>query len=798
MAAFCLSFLLPACGGHKPSAPSPFAVKITLNPPVSASLQVGSILQFTASARNGAGSALNAAYSYTVTPLAQSQGGTATLDIAPNGVACAGTWNAPLYSVCTPGNVGVVQVTATALGATSPATLVFVHPPVDNVQISVVPLVNPPPPACPTQVELPVACTLPFNTQASNFCLSQNQTETVQAQAFSQGVDITSQVGPFTFTAASAGVATITPIITNNIYNVTTNQATVSPVIPGQTQLVASASGVSSQPFNFEACPVQCIDLQLTENGVPLNTTNFVVNKGTSETITATAVDVQGCIVPKPGLTWVSSQPAVVTPGSGCANNTSCTLTTAQAGSATITATCTPPSCNVGFPLNLPAFPAPYAPQPVYPVTAISGLVTGAASSTSVLATSEDCYSDILCQVGVYSVSTATNLPGVASQVPTPPNSLIFDPAGDRAYMGSEFGAAAINAANIGTANQTFTQLTAPGTGLGLVTGKVLAVSPTGNNAVFSDTVSTPNQVYIVNAGPSSNIALNINGATAAAFSPDSMKSYILGDGGNTLYIYSALQSLQPPISLTAPATSIVFNSTGAFALLSGGSNTSSLSAYNTCDNSPVSIPAPALTTPPLFLTLVPPSNIPQGNPAGNMFGSVLIPNLDPTGLDFFFGLDSTGIDIIATNSSFPALTSLCPQTVAVAHTPAPANVPFPPVHINLNRGTIHPINFFLSPDATHAYIVTTDSSQVLIYNFDTGSLSSAIGLINNAIPVSAGITVDGSLIYVAGSDGLLHQLNTSTLLDENQTSFSPLPNSPNSFCYTGANCTLNVIAVKP
>jgi hypothetical protein len=63
---------------------------------------------------------------------------------------------------------------------------------------------------------------------------------------------------------------------------------------------------------------------------------------------------------------------------------------------------------------------------------------------------------------------------------------------------------------------------------------------------------------------------------------------------------------------------------------------------------------------------------------------------------------------------------------------------------------------------------------------------------------VAADISVDGSLIYVAGSDGLLHELNTATSLDQNQTSFNLLPNSTNDLCFTGNNCALNLVAVKP
>ncbi|SRR5579871_2912514 len=792
--ALALLCLLPACGGHKAApASSPYPIRVSLNPTPSTSLQVGMTLQFVATAQNSANQSLTAAFTYTVTPLGQGSGGTAIVDVTPLGTLCAGTWNAPLYSVCTPGNFGVAEVTASALGATSAPTLVFVHPPIDNIKISVVPSLNPPP-ACPGQQQLPAACTLPFNAKASNFCLSQNQVETLQATAYSQGSDITALVGPFTFTPSSVSVVKVSPTITNNSYNVPTNQATFSPVTPGATQITASASGVFSEPFVFEACPVQCIALQRTENGSILTGSTFIASKGTAETITATAVDVQGCIVPQPSLTWTSSNPAAISAPSTCSTTATCNLTTVQPGAASISASCTPPNCNAGFPLNLGGFAAPYIPQPVYPVTSISGLVTGATSSTTVLATSQDCFSNILCEVGMYNVSTSTNQPGGASQSPTPPNSLLFDVAGDRAYMGSQFGALVINPGNVGSGTAAFSQLLAPGTPLGLVTGKVLAVSRSGNLSIFSDTVSTPNQVYVVNAAPASTVALNINSATTAAFSPDGLKAFILGDGGTNLYVYSPQQALSPAIPLPSAATAIAFNSTGTFALLSGGSAASTLAAYNTCDNSAVSLAAGAVATPPLFL-----QNVPAGLvPLGSTFGNIVIPaTLEASGLDFFFGLDDTGIDIIATNSTQDAtFATLCPQAVTVAQTVPPANTPFPPVHINIGQGTFNPLAFFLSPDLTRAYVVTRDRG-VLVYNFDTNS-TSGIALVNNATPVAADMTVDGSLLYVSGSDGLLHQLNTSLMLDENQTTFGDLPNSPNSYCYTGENCLLNLIAVKP
>jgi hypothetical protein len=760
-------------------------------------MQLGTVIQLTATAQNASNTNIRPAFTF-----ASSNPG--ILDIAANGFACAGTWNSPAYTDCTPGGIGVAQVTASALGATSPPTLVFVHAAIDNIQVSVVPPVNSPPPACPNQQALPAACSLPFNGNAAKYCLSQNQVQTLQATAYSQGVDITASVGPFSWNEANSSVVTTTPVV-NSSTNVATNQITVSPATPGQTQIVASASGVSSLPYNVETCPVQCIALELAVNGQHTGQTSFAVSKGTAESITATAVDVQGCIVPKPPLTWSSSEPAALSAGTStaagssttagtssatCAAGTACAISTPQPGAAAITASCSPPTCNIGFPLNPAGLPAPFVPQPVYPVTAITGLVTGATSATNALATSQDCYSDNLCDVALYNVSTSANLPGSASPLPTPPNSLMLDRAGDKAYVGSQFGAVAINLPNLGSTTNPFTFLPASGTSLGLVVGKVLAVSRNGSTAVFSDTVSTPNQVYVVTAGATTSVSsstapLNINSATAAAISPDGLKVLILGNGGNTLYIYSPLQALQPPISLPTPATAIVFSSTGSFALLSGGSPSSTLAIRNTCDNSPVSLPAP-LPGPPMFLTMVPAGNVPMGG--------TVIPNLEMNGLDIFLGLDNTGIDVIATTASAGPLTTLCPQLIALARTTQ--NTTFVPTHIDIGQGTFHPINFFVSPTSL-LYIVASDRSSVLVYDLNTNAVS-AIQLVNNATPIAADITVDGSIIYVAASDGLLHQLNTGTAIDETEISFLPLPNSLNNFCYTGSNCGLNLLAVKP
>src|SRR3984893_13216535 len=145
---------LGGCGGHPPPGPSPFPAKITLSPATSASLQAGSIISFVASAQNASNSAISASFNY-------QSSNTDILNIASTGVACAGKWDAQ-FITCTPGAAGVAQVTASALGASSAPTLIFVHPPIDNIQISQVVPVGSPPPACPGQQIIPAACALPF------------------------------------------------------------------------------------------------------------------------------------------------------------------------------------------------------------------------------------------------------------------------------------------------------------------------------------------------------------------------------------------------------------------------------------------------------------------------------------------------------------------------------------------------------------------------------------------------------------------------------------------------------------
>ncbi len=196
--------------------------------------------------------------------------------------------------------------------------IVFVHPPIDNISVVGV---------------------LPDGVQVQEPCLSQSQSMTVEAHAYSQGTDITASVGPFTWSANNPSVVTLTPL-PNNAFHFATNQATATANTPGITYIYASANGVSSSSFQqpqltnsqgagspvldfFATCPVQNIALELGAAGS--GRTTFNVPKGStsgSQTVIATVTDIMGnsslpntvggIVLSKIPLTWTSSQPGSI------------------------------------------------------------------------------------------------------------------------------------------------------------------------------------------------------------------------------------------------------------------------------------------------------------------------------------------------------------------------------------------------------------------------------------------------------------------------------------------------------
>ncbi len=822
VAILCL-WSVSGCGKATKSGTAPSATRITLNPGSNISLTVGSAQVFTASAQSSSGGSIN-------TPITYTSSDPSILTIAPNGVACAGHFDVA-FTTCTGGGTGIALVTASALGASSVPTWVFVHPPIDNITVTGLtlngaPIIEP--------------------------CLSQTQSMTVEAHAFSQGTDITASVGPFTFSANNQTVVNLVPIdskfydpVANITYSLPTNQATAIALFPGIAYIYASAGGVTSSSFQqpqyqnaqgatapvldfFATCPIKSVALEIGSGLQQSDQTTFVTSKGTSQTATAVLTDIMGytslpntnggIVLSKIPLTWTSSQPGVLAAGTGCLET--CALATPLPGSGSVTASCSPPTCNIGFPL-VPAslsgsasdpssplsqcnafFATPtfkcqeLIPAPVYAETAISGLITGATTSASALATSTGCAPEppVTCTTSIYNLSTSKANAGSQIPLPVSPNSLMFDLAGDRAIMGSEFGAQIINPSNFGTNSSPYAALST-------VTGTILGISNNGSVAVFSDTAQNLNQTYLVSLANINSPAvtpLSIPDAAAVAFSPDALKTFLFGSGGSSMYVYSTVQALQGPIALTGPvnAHTVGFSPNGAFAFVAeaaANGNTANFTAFNTCDDqvsaSPTQVPAVlALPHNPLLMQVLPGVHI-EGT---DSYGFSI-----PDGTHVLV-LDATGFDVVTAATSAAQPGTICPQTLTFL-----SNDPLRPAQrVELGQGTLQPLNFFVSADASQVYIAAAANASILVYDFGAGAVTSGILLTGNATPISAQMSVDTGTIVVAGSDGMVHVVSTSLGgSDQLQITFPDLPNYLNPFCTatpTQGQCALSLMAVRP
>jgi hypothetical protein len=722
---------LSACGGGNAVTSVEAAVPagVLITPSNFASLQVGSTLTFTASAVD---SKNNPIANETISYASNNQ---AVVTVAANGIACAGSWDSlTTPQICTPGQTGTAVVTAVSQGVSSPSTTVYVHQRIDHVEVSAAP--GQPPPF-------------------SSSCFSKGQTYNYQAQAFNGSTDITSTVGPFTWQAASPAVVTLNAASDSNpVKGLIAGQAQATANVPGTTTIYGSAGGVNSAPFSYTTCAVKSITL--AGNGgtgtvfnVPTGTTPKIIDATVFDTL-----DIQIYGIP---LTWCTSLPTSVSVTGECTTNASSntaqyggtvSVSASAPGDGTVIATCTPPNCNIGFVPSMPIYPENVVNMTV---TAANG-GSGSSETATFYVSSTDCGTKSDCVSEVVPITASNNLTGTPIVLPATPNGLTIDRVGANLFLGTDFN----------NQNSQGLMLVGPSGSNAFraqgVTGKVLAVSPDGATAIVSDTLNTPNQVFVVNVTGHTSITLQIAGATAASFSPDSLKAFIAA--GDNLYIYSKLDALQT-IPLTSAASSVSFLPIGAFALLtqSGpGTGFSTLSSYATCSDLPGSTLALASNTTPTIVLPLPNST------------QVLV--LNPPNVDT---VDVTTMPI----GCNPAL-SIALQTST-----------------NLGQGIFTPSQMILSPDGTKAYIVSQSLNHIVVFDI-IGQTTAALALAGNVTPIQAALAPDGIELFVAASDGTVHVVNTVAGGDVTQITF------PQNLCQNTAGqpysstCRPNLITVMP
>ncbi|MBS1853340.1 MAG: hypothetical protein JST79_20765 [Acidobacteria bacterium] len=729
--------------------PFPTPAIITLSPTPTLSLELGKYQAFSATAYQK-----DRATTVTV-PITFSSSNNSVATIAANGLVCAGTWNSLSNpQICTPGSTGTAQIIATAQGISSPPTTVFVHQHIDNVVVAPVSGQTPPP------------------AYTAQGCFSKGTTYNFEARAYSRGTDITASAGDFAWQTVTANVAAVSAATsTNPIEGLLNGQAKITANIPGTTVLYATVGGVTSQPFSYVTCYVQSISLAI--DGEPVNSISLA--KGTSKTITPTITDIAGNEITGSFLTWSSSDPTI------SAVTTAGVVSTPQAGGATIIASCTPPNCNIG------THPA----QPVYPQNSVYVSVTGTGTTATTLAyvTTSACGRTEGCFSIVAPINIPANTVGTLRSLPSTPNSFIFSKlsSGVKAYLGTDY--RALNTKGLMTLDPS----SSPPTVAQYISaaGKVLAISPDGKKVILAGTESltdpSPTEIFVFDTSSNTSVVYPVAGATAADFSPDSLKAYIVSQdsafcSNGCLYVYSTQDALQA-IQLNAPANDVSFFPEGAFGFLAGGSASSAVTAWTTCGagTSPASsFPVPL--TPTLIKALpIDISNLAAPSAAGT-----------PSTATAVLAVNSPGVDLFRVNSS--------PQGCAPTINGGAAS------SFNLGHGDFVPTQLLVSSAGTHAYILGNEASSGLplasILEFNLVSqTSSSIALANNASPVRAALTGDGTLLYVTGTDGAIHVINTDANLDTQQITLDKTlcqTSTGDNFYPDAAQCIPDLIAIKP
>ena len=735
---------LVGCGGYKSNSsntPTPTSVSLSAS---STSVDLGATVQFTPVLKPAV-----------TVPITFTSSNPSVLSFVPaaGGLACAGKWDTA-SRVCTPQGSGLTQVTATANGVSSPPVTIYVHQHIDTITLT---LINPPipQPDCITLAEAPGV---------------QNYLD-FQAHAFSNNVDITNTVGSFTFSETSPVVAKVTtsgPGLNNNNGTQIT-QARFTAATPGRTQISANLSSVSSLPAEipdskgqvhpyFETCLVQSINLQV--GNAATNTSFAIANNTSGINITPTVVDRLGNTLtnPVPTLTWISLSPAnatlnpvASTPPSSKAGTAA--VNTRAPGGVSIVATCAAPTCNVGLEPVQPVYSSTTPADQTHVGDPIVGLITGSPVTTgSVYVTTSQCGPITGCQPLLFAIPIKTNTPGASITLPSSPNSFVFSPTGNKAYLGSSAGLMIFDPAAAAGTNAV-TQMNG-------VPGKVLAVSLEGNKVVVSDTLSSPNQVYIVDQGTGGAAVVTpllVPGATAAAFSPDGLKAFITA--GSTLYVYSSVQALKT-ISLSAAADAVSFYANGALAYLSGPN---SVTLRNACDTSYAQAAAFPGRSPALFQAL------PDGVHA--------------------LGVESPGIDVFDVAVSAPTPPATCPFPVTTADSS----------FVNLGQGEFTPLKLIVASDNSRAYILASNLGSVFVLELGVNTVS-AIPLTGNPVPLDASLTADGTTLYVGANDGSVHVVSTVSGGDLEQITFTN-NNSSNktSLCSNiPQTCNPDLVAVQP
>jgi hypothetical protein len=389
-------------------------------------------------------------------------------------------------------------------------------------------------------------------------------------------------------------------------------------------------------------------------------------------------VDELGKVTPNAPVAIISDNTAV-------ASVSGTTLTGVSPGGAGLLAVCAPPSCGNG--IN----------QPVYSNLFFVS-VNGTSPATTVYAASSF-DPPINTTIPLIPIDTSKTPPvaGTAIALNGTPNSMIFDRAGDRAYIGSAVGLLILDT----TANTV--SVATP-----IAVGKVLAVSPDGSKAIVSNAPTdpvVPNQrVWFFDHGANTISTFVLSGAISAAFDNDSFRAYIGANNGN-VYVLSPFLST---VTLVAGGSS-----TGVAPLSSGPftyfANSTGMLAFSTCDNSPQA--SPPTTNTPLLIGAIPNKNQ-------------------------IVALNSTGLDVETVTVTQPG-SGFCPPNVSYSNQ-----------FIDFGQGAFTAHQMLLATNGSKVVVLPTGINKIFeaIPGGGPGFITLPAGATE---PLSGGLTLDGTTLWV-------------------------------------------------
>jgi len=403
---------LAGCGSGGSKSKTPTAGSLTISPS-SPSLEVGRFTTLTATILDSSGAPITS-----LTPTWSSSKPN-VVDVSTNGAICAGKWDSTTTpTICTPGPVDSAVITATAGGVSGSVTVT-------------------------THVHI---ARLVIGSNVSE-CTSQGQTQQFFAVALdAANQDITSSVGPVTFTTSDATVGTID------------GSGVMTAKRPGAAQVNASVSGTNGLPAPFITCPPAAIAIGL--QGTPAQT-DFAVAAPQTTVLAATVTDTKGNPITDLPLTFLSSAPGIASVATTALTGT---VTANVAGRAGVVASCSPPTCSSG--VN----------KPIYSNVA-TFTVTGSPTPKIVAASANSNTIAIIDQTNTVVATPsipAVTVNGVAKNPVL--NSLVIAGDGSKAFFGSDVGVLQLDL------NQNTFLTTVP-----LFPGRVLAASVDGAKVLVGD-----------------------------------------------------------------------------------------------------------------------------------------------------------------------------------------------------------------------------------------------------------------------------------------------------------------------